>query len=579
MFFKVADNGAQAQWLLAATAALFFLPWLGGMHLFDWDEINFAEAAREMLVTGDYLRVYIGFLPFWEKPPLFFWMQALAMHAFGVGEYAARLPNAVAGILSVVLLYRIGRHWHGSGRFGMLWALVYMGSVLPFFYHKSGIIDPWFNLFIFLGLHLLAKWRMNARAYSAEGYAQGGTYNKYVLAALAGLCTGLAVLTKGPAALLITGLVLVVITVINRFRLPISIVGGVLYLLVVLAVPGLWFGAEYLQNGPWFITEFTVYQWRLFSTPDAGHAGFPGYHFVVLLLGCFPASIFALWGMRKMNDLPEPQRVFRQMMLVLFWVVLLLFTYIKTKIVHYSSLCYLPLTYLAAVVIYRWWQAGRPLPSWTKGLLWGIGGLIAVLPTLFVLATTVLLPWVRSLMTADPFALANMDAEINWWGVEWLATPFYLAVLWWALRQFKALRFANGVAALFMGTATMTLLVLLLSLGRAESISQEANIEFFKSLRGQPAHVLTHGYKSYAQYYYTDAQPEYAQRVGSPTQQEEWKQELFYGPIDVPVFVSTKIHKAHELDSIPTLQRLYAKNGFVFYQRVPGQRPSPVRRP
>jgi 4-amino-4-deoxy-L-arabinose transferase-like glycosyltransferase len=58
-------------YIIALVAGLFFLPFLGHVHLFDWDEINFAESAREMLVTGDYFRVRVGFLPFLEKPPLF----------------------------------------------------------------------------------------------------------------------------------------------------------------------------------------------------------------------------------------------------------------------------------------------------------------------------------------------------------------------------------------------------------------------------------------------------------------------------------------------------------------------------
>ncbi len=139
--------------IIGLIAALFFLPFLGGAHLFDWDEINFAEAAREMLRSGEYLRVYINYLPFWEKPPLFLWLQALAMGAFGVGEFAARLPNALCGIATLILLYNIGRKLYDH-RFGLIWAGVYFGSVLPFLYFKSGIIDPFFNLFIFSGLYL-----------------------------------------------------------------------------------------------------------------------------------------------------------------------------------------------------------------------------------------------------------------------------------------------------------------------------------------------------------------------------------------------------------------------------------------
>ncbi|HYD21854.1 MAG TPA: hypothetical protein VEB40_10290, partial [Flavipsychrobacter sp.] len=66
--------------LILVISAVLFLPFLGNVHLFDWDEINFAECAREMLTTGDYLRPQVDYQPFWEKPPLFIWMQALSMN-------------------------------------------------------------------------------------------------------------------------------------------------------------------------------------------------------------------------------------------------------------------------------------------------------------------------------------------------------------------------------------------------------------------------------------------------------------------------------------------------------------------
>ena len=60
--------------IIILSGIIFFIPFLGKVHLFDWDEINFAESAREMIVTGNYHRVQINFQPFWEKPPLFFWL-------------------------------------------------------------------------------------------------------------------------------------------------------------------------------------------------------------------------------------------------------------------------------------------------------------------------------------------------------------------------------------------------------------------------------------------------------------------------------------------------------------------------
>jgi 4-amino-4-deoxy-L-arabinose transferase-like glycosyltransferase len=70
--------------LITILAALLFIPFLGRVHLFDWDEINFAEASREMIKMHDYTRVYIDFKPFWEKPPMFFWMQSTAISYSGL---------------------------------------------------------------------------------------------------------------------------------------------------------------------------------------------------------------------------------------------------------------------------------------------------------------------------------------------------------------------------------------------------------------------------------------------------------------------------------------------------------------
>src|SRR5688572_6339264 len=133
--------------ILFFSGALLFLPFLGSTHLFDWDEINFAESAREMLATGDYFRVQINYEPFWEKPPLFFWLQAGCMTIFGVGEFAARLPNAICGIITLLVIFDLGRRLFTT-RFAWLWVLFVTGSLTPHLYFQSGIIDPIFNLFI-----------------------------------------------------------------------------------------------------------------------------------------------------------------------------------------------------------------------------------------------------------------------------------------------------------------------------------------------------------------------------------------------------------------------------------------------
>ena len=86
-------NHKLISFLIAMIAIVIFIPLIGICPLFDWDEINFAECAREMVISKNYSQVQLYYQAFWEKPPLFIWMQALSMNLFGVNEFAARFPK------------------------------------------------------------------------------------------------------------------------------------------------------------------------------------------------------------------------------------------------------------------------------------------------------------------------------------------------------------------------------------------------------------------------------------------------------------------------------------------------------
>lgn len=561
----------RAEWWIALGAALLFIPGLGAVHLFDWDEINFAEIAREMLATGNWLQPQIGYEPFYEKPPLFMWMQAASMGLFGVNEFAARLPNAVGGVVTLLVLFRIGQRLRDR-TFGLLWVLAYVGSVLPNLYFRSGIIDPWFNLFIFLGF--LAFIRMGDTP--ASDAATAGEKNR--AAVFAGLWLGLAVLTKGPVGILLPALAAVVYWVLGRLRLYVSIPRVLLMLAVLLLVPGLWFGADLLRNGPTFITAFFWRQVAMLTTEDAGHGGFFGYHFVVLLIGCFPASVFALQEMLKPALTPSSSPVekgagaasrqpgdqqpttdpHRRWMLILFWVVLILFSLVKTKIVHYSSLCYFPLTYLAALQLQRLWNGGKAT-MWSRVLMGGIGSLFALV--------TLVLPIIgrrpellAPLLKDDPFAQANLQAQVHWSGVEVLAGLWMCVVLFLGHRYFASARYRKGTIAVFGGTALFITATLFFFINNIEGYSQRAAIEFFGQRQGERCYVMTKDYKSYAQWFYSRMPPITDPRAHS----EDW---LLHGDVDRPVYVSCKITSADEVAAIPGLKELYRKNGFVFWKR------------
>lgn len=526
----------QLNWLIFFLGLILFVPFLGKVHLFDWDEINFAEAAREMILLEDYWRVHIDFKPFWEKPPFFIWMQAASMHLFGINEFAARFPNAIIGIITLLVLFNIGNQLKDKS-FGVLWVLCYAGSLLPHFYFKSGIIDPTFNLFIFLGVHFVIKHLLN----------KGRTVSKNLF--LAGIFTGLAVLTKGPVGYLIVFLTIAVYKVfmlLKRQTFGLSVVSFLIFSIIALLVSSLWFGVELINNGIWFFEEFIVYQIRLLRTGDAGHSGPFFYHWYILLIGCFPASIFALrWMIDSFRStIKEPSDIQQYIwwMHLLFWVVLLLFSVVKTKIVHYSSMAYFPITFLAAIYL---WDVLKGKVFWKKinnGFIIVMGTVLALLMSLLVsigLFKEQLLPFIK-----DPFAVANLTAEVHWSFFEYFIPLLLIVVIAFSVFYFSKKKYSVGLILLFVGMLSVTQLFMLVFAPKIEGYSQNAAIEFFKSTQGEHCKVEVVGYRSYANLFYTQKQP--------------------LDSIEKTYYV-TRIDRLNAMKKVESTKELYRKNGFIFF--------------
>lgn len=535
------------QLIIAVAAALFFIPFLGAVHLFDWDEVNFAESAREMIVSGNYLTVQINFQPFWEKPPLFIWMQVLSMKIFGINEFAARFPNAICGIFTLLVLFNIGRKLKDN-LFGIIWVLAYAGSLMPFFYFKSGIIDPWFNLFIFLGIFFLIL------------YVYPDDNKKLRNIILSAFFTGLAVLTKGPVGFLLVALTGFIYLFFIRFKIRIRFSEVVAYVLVLTITGGLWFLIQ-IANGHFHVVkEFIIYQVRLFSTEDAGHGGFPGFHLVVLLFGVFPASVFAIKSFRR-EEYHEPFfSLMKRWMVILFWVVLVLFSVVKTKIVHYSSLTYFPISFLAAGFIYDAHHGKSSWSSWQTFLLL----LIATVITLPVMAAPFFDRYknivIEKNLIHDPLAIGNLQAEVHWTGFEMLLgfIPMILIIL--VLIFIKKEQPLKRAAMLFGITAFSVFMNMVFLIPKIEKYTQGAPIDFFISLREKNAYLKTLNYKSYAIYFYGNVQPPETEKYYD----QGW---LLMGDIDKDVYFVTKTYKADQIAGFTELEKLYEKNGYSFYIR------------
>ncbi len=572
--FKILNTDLKAYVFIFITACLLYIPFIGNMPLFDWDEINFAECAREMIVSNNYSEVQLYFHPFWEKPPLFIWLQALSMNTFGINEFAARFPNAACGVITLLVLYKTGKDLNDR-KFGLTWAFVYASSLLPHLFFKTGIIDPWFNLFIYLSVYYLIRHTNNPV----------GKFG-YKTAIIAGVFLGLALLTKGPAALILVGLTVTVFFVLGRFKKISSFKFMAVFFLAFLITGLSWFATMYLKGNGQVIKEFIDYQVRLFNTEDSDHGGPFIYHFVVLLVGCFPASLFLILAHKKSTtDLPYQMHTKRWMM-SLFWVVLILFSIVQTKIVHYSSLCYFPLTYLATYGIQKLLAGQYQWKKWFHVLFIVISTLLGV-AFLLVGCVPLLKPLlIASNLIADEFAVENLKANVNWSGYEWLIGLVFLSLSYFSLNKIKSGIF-KFIYLLFFGSLLTVYSLIMIVAPKVEQYSQRAAIEFYKQCAKHHFNIETIGFKSYATLFYGELDPtfkndtsfiNYVSNKKADFESQNINIDISYSLIrtqwmkDVvnnkPSFFVSKVtdHEVVNRDC-PHLKELYRQNGFIFYMK------------
>jgi 4-amino-4-deoxy-L-arabinose transferase-like glycosyltransferase len=539
--------------LIAIIAAVFFIPFLGRVHLFDWDEVNFAECSREMIKMDDYSQVYINFKPFWEKPPMFFWMQSTAMKIFGITEFAARFPNAICGIITLLVVFFCGSKIYDK-KFGILWALAFGGSLFPNMYFKSGIIDPWFNLFTFLSLYNFILYHWVRNGFDKDGLKKRPIY--YVL--WSGIFMGLAILTKGQVSLMIFLLALGVYFIYNRFRMYFNWWHAILYLIIAAAVTSTWYGYETIKNGPWFVTEFLKYQYRLFTTHDAGQKGFFGYHYIVLLFGCFPASLLAIPSFFNSTYTGRFDKDFKKWMQIFFWVITILFTLVQSRIIHYSSMAWFPVSFLAANSIYKWDMKQMIYKNYVGVFITVIGGIIS----LFILS----LPYVAMKLkrlapyAKDKFVNAMMQANVHWSGLEGIVGLLMIISIIIGIKSLAKGKFQKAAWTLFGGTAIVIFLASAIIVPKVERYTQGAAIDFFIERQREDCYVNTLGYFSYAQLFYVKKE----KPVNPKSYDEQW---LLTGDIDKPAYFVSKVDRIDKYKQFTQLKELYRKNGFIFLKR------------
>ncbi len=308
-------------WLLIFLLSLaIFLPGLGAYPLLDPDEGRNAQVALEIVNSGHWIPPTLKGEIRYQKPPLYYWLVASTFLLIGPGEFAARLPSALAAIMGVWITLLLGTHLWGREK-GYIAALLQATSLIYVGYAHIVIFDMLLTFFILASLF-----------FSWKALEEGGKKSW----ALASLLAALAFLTKGPIGLVTPLMVLLPIilykTLVDKEKTPIPWLLVVLVFLVIAVPP---FILAELKNPGYCYRFFWEENVLRYFTPRF-HRGAPFYYYLpVIILGLLPWTFFLP---RTLTRLKALWRLYPHRTLFLAsWIVLptLFFTLSKSKMPHY----------------------------------------------------------------------------------------------------------------------------------------------------------------------------------------------------------------------------------------------------
>ncbi len=291
--------------LLALSALLFFLG-LGELGLTDRDEGSNAEAAREMVETGDWISPTLNYQPRFAKPVFIYWLTGGAYTLFGVSEFTARLPSALAGVALIVLQYLFLARLRGP-TVGLIGALMLLLNLEIVAIGRMALTDSVLIFFttlslygFWLGLH--APSPLSSPPGRGKGEGEGDTHvgndrsRHFIWLLYVGMALG--TLTKGPVGVAIPLLAIApYLTLTGRwtqFRRTCFPLAG-LGVLLLLAVP--WYAAMYAIHGSQYTASAQADTVGRFLSTIGGHGGTLLFYVPVLLWGFFPWSGFLIFGL------------------------------------------------------------------------------------------------------------------------------------------------------------------------------------------------------------------------------------------------------------------------------------------
>lgn len=325
---------------LAFLSFILFSWRLGAVPLMGLDESLYAEVSRQMTVRSNYIVPFFNGEYFFDKPPVVYWMQALCIKIFGVNSFAVRLPSAICAVCLVFFVNWLGNKLFNP-RTGFISALISATCILSTALARLAIIDMVFTLFITISLSMFLLC-----------YLKKSNSKFYLLAWAA---AGLSVMTKGPAGIVLIGLVILVFLAFKKdlkslFK-PIHLLGLLLFLAI--SVP--WFLLVQRATNGVFFNEFFLHQnLERAAGKDFGH-NFPIYSYIPIYFITFaPWSFYVISAWRKQVKLKPENDEQKTALFLAIWisVIFIVFTLIISKLIGYIY----PFYPAAALLIGYWFD-------------------------------------------------------------------------------------------------------------------------------------------------------------------------------------------------------------------------------
>ncbi len=301
------------QWFDIAAISLLclclFCYLLGAYPLINPDEARYSEIAREMLLSGNYITPTLNGVPFLDKPPLFYWLQAVCLHVFGVSEWSLRLWPAIAGTLGCLFCYITGSKLFNR-RVGWTSAIILATSLLYFLIAHFASMDLTVAVFI------------SGALFSFMLACQDRQKIKTSYMLLAYTFAGLAVLTKGLIGLALPTMVIGLwILFLRDFSLlkRMRIIPGIL---IILAINVPWYYLAQHQNPIFLHYFFYVQQFQRYLTQNFNNKNPLWTYPVTLLVGTAPWSIYCLHAfLNRLKNIWQSLFNHRWQLFLLLWII------------------------------------------------------------------------------------------------------------------------------------------------------------------------------------------------------------------------------------------------------------------